>query len=168
MNSTVTRTRFPFPHHERSYFTYDSINATDNNPGLYATFGPIEMEADGVYSTPLASIASNETSSYGVTQVKRKTTYTFNAGGWAYQLTDDAGETYWMQSYSTQLYPFNTTLLQDPEAVTELMTGLPQGWTYEAFIIPEDAQLLADGTAFVVTDQFMNTYQRTNEPFVKP
>ena len=64
-------------------------------------------------------------------------------GSWVHQLTSNEGDTYWRQSYSTQLYPFNKTVLQDPKTVTEPMTGLPEGWTCDAFIISEDAQLVA-------------------------
>lgn len=40
------------------YFTYDDVETPDGdtNPGLYATFGPIEMEADGAFGPPFACL----------------------------------------------------------------------------------------------------------------
>lgn len=85
----------------------------DSNPGLYATFGPIDMEADGVFASPLADVESGEGGeTYAPTEVSRTTTYTFQGGEFVYQLTDPQGETYWMQSFSQQIYPFNATILQ--------------------------------------------------------
>lgn len=49
----------------------------------------------------------------------------------------------------------------------ELLTELPEGWAYDAFSIPDTQLLTANGTAYVVTDEFLNNYQRTNEPYVR-
>ena len=137
----------------------------DTNPGLYAPFGPIEMEADGIYQEAINSTGTDNMSSYQTSQVTRTTTYTFNAGEWVYQLTDAEGETYWLQSYSQQLYPWNATLLQDVPATRALLTELPAGWSYDAFVLPETVQQIANGTAVVLSDQYINNYQRTNEPW---
>ncbi len=43
--------------------SYDGVSTPggDANPGLYATFGPIDMEADGVFVTPLAAASADAT-----------------------------------------------------------------------------------------------------------
>lgn len=45
---------------------------------------------------------------------------------------------------------------QDAAATTDLLTELPEGWSYDAFVIPETELLIANGTAYVVTDQYLN------------
>ena len=37
---------------------------------------------------------------------------------------------------------------------------LPEGWSFEARILEEDLDLVADGEAVVIQDELENTYQR--------
>jgi hypothetical protein len=37
---------------------------------------------------------------------------------------------------------------------------LPRGWVYRMRVLTEDLNLVANGTAYVIQDSLMNSYQR--------
>lgn len=114
---------------------------------------PSPARAAGVYQQPAATAGNGEFAAYQPSPVTRTTLYKFYAGGWVYQLTDPEGQTYWMQSYSTEFYPWDAATLQDVDATRAALTELPAGWEYDAFVIFEKTPLVANGTAYVLSDQ---------------
>ena len=94
---------------------------------------------------------------YKPNEVRRDTVFTFRAGKPVFELTDPEGHVYRMQSYS-QIVNKKETL--DDLAGLGAKLKLPKGWTYSTRILDKDYDLLATGLAYVVQDDFLNTYQR--------
>ena len=42
----------------------------------------------------------------------------------------------------------------------EQQLQLPKGWTYQTRVLTEDLNVVADGTAYVLQDNLLNSYQR--------
>ena len=78
-----------------------------------------------------------------------------------YELTSPEGDVYRMQSYTQLVDP--TLTIDDLETLGERLE-LPEGWRYQARVLGEDSQLVADGLAFVINDDFLNAYQKITEP----
>ena len=38
--------------------------------------------------------------------------------------------------------------------------NIPEGWSYQARVLNEDAEVMADGLAFVINDDLANLYQK--------
>lgn len=94
---------------------------------------------------------------YKPNEVKRDTVFTFRAGKPVFELTDPQGHVYRMQSYS-QIVNKKETL--DDLAGLGAKLKLPKGWTYSTRVLDKDYDLVATGLAYVVQDDFLNTYQR--------
>ena len=58
---------------------------------------------------------------------------------------------------SDQLDP-NLTI-DDLETLGDKL-DLPAGWTYPARVLDEDSKLTADGKAYIINDELLNTYQK--------
>ena len=93
-------------------------------------------------------------------EVQRMTTYLFTAGSMVYELTSPDGEVYRMQSYAHIIDP--TLTIDDLETLGDWL-DLPEGWSYEARVLSEDSEMIADGLAFVLNDNLMNSYQKLSE-----
>lgn len=94
-------------------------------------------------------------------EVQRTTTYLFTAGSMVYELTSPDGDVYRMQSYTHIVDP--TLTIEDLETLGERLE-LPEGWSYQTRVLSEDSQLVADGLAFVLNDDLMNSYQKIIDP----
>ena len=94
---------------------------------------------------------------YSVSSVTRKTTYTFKAGEKFYELINDKNEVFTMQSGSREV---DTTLTINHLDELGARLKLPQGWTYRVRVLDHDVTYHVDGTAYVVQDEFRNTYQK--------
>lgn len=94
---------------------------------------------------------------YKSNAVKRDTVFTFSAGKPVFELTDPQGLVYRMQSYS-QIVNKNETL--DDLAGLGAKLKLPKGWTYTTRVLDKDEDLVATGVAYVLQDDFLNSYQR--------
>lgn len=124
--------------------------------GKTVDFNGIEMNLGGVIETKLweGTVGGKL---YTENEVQRTTTFTYNAGEMVYELISADGEVYRMQSYAQMIDPTLTT--DDLERLGDRLT-LPEGWRYEARILTEESLLIADGLAFVINDDFGNSYQK--------
>ena len=137
------------------------INGAMGNAALtnlkIASFGTLQMgrpgllELDSVEELPSAIVR------YVEHEVKRSNTWIYAAGNEVYELTSAAGDVYIMQSYSRMV---------DSELNIDVLAGLgrrlmlPDGWTFSSRVLDADYALVADGQAYVIQDDFANTYQR--------
>ncbi len=94
---------------------------------------------------------------YTDNEVQRTTTFTYHADNMVYELTSPSGEVYRMQSYSQLVDP--TLTIDDLETLGERLE-LPEGWRYQARVLSEDSKLTADGLAYVIADDLLNSYQK--------
>ena len=130
--------------------------------GKVAEFGGIEMRRAAVLELQLSDVDDNVGEEFYVdNEVQRTTTYLFAAGNMVYELTSPAGDVYRMQSYSHIVD--STLTIDDLETLGDRL-DLPEGWSYQARILSEDSSLVADGLAFVLNDELMNSYQKIIEP----
>lgn len=91
-------------------------------------------------------------------EIKRHTTWIFEAGKPVYELVDSKGHVYVMQSYSTEHYPQTEQTL----ASLAKQLKLPPGWHFKTGILPKTVMLEAEGDrARVLRDNLLNTYQYT-------
>lgn len=124
--------------------------------GKIANFGGIEMTQRAKLHTTIfqGSLGSKK---YTENVVNRETTYYYLKGNMVYELTSPAGDVYRMQSYSQQIDPGLT--IDDLETLGDKL-DLPAGWTYGARVLDEDSKLTADGKAYIINDELLNTYQK--------
>ena len=120
------------------------------------TFGGIEMELRAKLETKLREGTVGE-QFYVPNEVQRQTVYTYLAGKAVYELTSPEGDVYIMQSYA-QIKDKNLTL--DDLASLGSRLSLPEGWTYSTRTLDEDYELVTSGLAYVINDDFYNSYQR--------
>lgn len=131
----------------------------DEITGYYA--GPEEkiaghmMNQPGILNLSLKSLFNR--SSYSINTVTRKTTFTFKAGEKIYELINDKNEVFTMQSGSREV---DKTLSIDDLDKLGSRLKLPAGWTYRVRVLEKDVTYHVDGTAYVIQDEFRNTYQK--------
>ena len=139
------------------YWVIDAISGGGSTlAGQTAEFGGIQMTQRATLDTYLWQATIGD-QAYTPNQVKRTTVFTYFAGQKIYELISPAGETYVMQSYSQIVDP-NLTLA-DLDALGSRLT-LPQGWQYTTEILDQDLVLNAEGVAYVINDDLLNTYQK--------
>ena len=128
-------------------------------PGKTARFG--EMEARLLAEVELSPtiLLKGRSKPYEETQVKRSTRYVFLRGKPVHQLTAADGRRFVMQSYSQQV-----DAQLDMASLDNLGTRLklPHGWSYQTLTPTQDLILEASGTATVLQDDLLNTYQRVD------
>ena len=139
------------------YWTMDEIQAagtTVNN--VKESFGGIEMNLRATVDIGLFKqlLGSKQ---YRHNEVKRTTNFIYRAGGAVYELTAPGGEVYVMQSYSQIVNP---TLSMKDLGTLEQQLKLPTGWTYKSRLLDQDLSVVANGIAYVLQDNLMNSYQR--------
>ena len=136
-----------------------SAPAPVNGAPTTFTFGGIETGIRGQLATPVGTPLVGD-QDYVVNTVKRNTVWTYLQGTMVYQLTDPDGNVYVMQSYSTQVNP----ALSLPELPTLAQTlSLPTGWTFTTQTLDQQLNLVTGGTAYVVNDDFANSYQKRTD-----
>lgn len=91
-------------------------------------------------------------------QVDRETKYTYKAGELVYELTSPEGAVYIMQSYSQQKDPSLT--IDQLATLGPRLTFPTPDWSYSAYPLEQDYELVTDGVATVIQDNFLNTYQQ--------
>jgi hypothetical protein len=139
------------------YWVVNEIEAGKmSKEGKVASFGGIEMTQRASLSSTIfnGSIGNKK---YTENIVNRETTYHYWKGNMVYELTSPKGDVYRMQSYSQQIDP-NLTI-KDLETLGKRLS-LPDGWSYKARILEEDSKLVIKGTAYIINDDFLNTYQK--------
>jgi hypothetical protein len=132
------------------------VGAGATTEGKVVDFGGIEMRLVAQLETKLWEGSVGD-AFYVPNEVQRTTTYTYLAGNMVYELTSPEGQIYRMQSYAQIADPKLT--IADLEILGPRMK-LPQGWSYQARVLTENSQLKADGMAYVINDEFYNSYQR--------
>ena len=93
---------------------------------------------------------------YAETTVNRRNTFTFSRAHRVFELVAPGGKVYAMQSYAQIVDP-KLTLAQLPGLRKRLK--LPAGWLYRVRTLQRDLAVTANGRAYVVQDEFSNTYQ---------
>lgn len=139
------------------YWTMDEIQAsgkTVNN--IQESFGGIEMNLRATVTLGLMKqlIGSKQ---YSPNEITRTTNFIYKAGSPVYELTSPAGEVYMMQSYSQIVNP---SLSMKDLATLDQQLKLPAGWKYHTRKLQQDKSLIANGIAYVIQDNLMNSYQR--------
>ncbi len=101
---------------------------------------------------------------YQTRNVKRRTTWIYEAGKPIYELIDSKGHIFVMQSYSLQISP------QTEASLSQLAVKLrlPPGWQFKTGVLKKTATLsTVNDMATVVLDDFFNTYQQTSYDLLK-
>jgi len=100
---------------------------------------------------------------YKIRKVDRYTTWIYQMGMPAYELIDDKGTIYLMQSYSVQK---NYQTLKSLSRLGQQLK-LPTGWHFKTGLLKKQETLQArHHKAFVVQDDFGNTYQLAPHDFL--
>ena len=126
--------------------------------GKVSKFAGMQLRRAGIIEMQLSDAQESVGEErYIDNEVQRTTTFLFTAGNMVYELTSPEGEVYRMQSYSHIVD--DTLTIDDLETLGDRLE-LPEGWSYEARVLSEDSALIADGLAFVLNDDLMNSYQK--------
>ncbi len=139
------------------HWTIDAFEAGALQDAAVRDVGGIPMRVAGRIQVPLA-VATAGNAPYRVQSVRRDTTVRFEAGARVYELVDDAGAVFVMQSYSLQREAQTLTSL---EGLGARLTP-PAGWRFRTRVLDAPLRVTAvGGVATVTTDDLQNTYQRT-------
>jgi hypothetical protein len=90
--------------------------------------------------------------------IDRVNTWSWKKGRTIYELRSPTGATYVMQAYSQIRDPALT--IGDLSSLGSRL-ALPEGWTYRSRKLKRDFTLTARGSATIVQDELLDTYQRT-------
>ncbi|GAT32471.1 hypothetical protein TSACC_2870 [Terrimicrobium sacchariphilum] len=137
------------------HFMMDS-NAL-KNPGGVSTFDGLEARRLATVDITLPDILRGRSKPYTGNTVNRTTRYVYKAGLPVYELVSPKGDVYVMQSYSLQVDP-TLTAADLPNLGKKLK--LPKGWQYRVVTPKEDLVLTTSGTATVLQDELLNSYQK--------
>jgi hypothetical protein len=152
--------------------TYHAFTVETNGPRYWvinAVTGSGETAAgkivdlDGLEMKLIAEIemkvwdALSKYSLYKEHEVQRSNTWIFYAGNMVYELINPEGDVYRMQSYAQIVDPALT--IDDLESLGEHL-DLPEGWTFQPRLLEEDSELAADGLAYMIQDEFRNSYMK--------
>lgn len=140
------------------YWTIDGLRNSVLIDKTKTSFGGIEMRHAGTLKLSIRDVLSIG-KPYVQHQVARKTIWLFLANKPVYQLIDPDGSVYFMQSYSIQKQK------QDPGSLENLGSklSLKDGWKFRTLKLKKDFEVAAEnGVAFVVQDDFDNTYQKSS------
>jgi hypothetical protein len=139
------------------YWTVDGFTGTKPVSMEPREFGGIAMRHAGTLEVSIADMLTMG-APYTIHKVARTTTWIFEAGKPVYQLIDHAGHVYFMQSFSVE----SKQQTLDSLASLESELSLPKGWTFRSVVLSNNYSVTAvDGMAYVVQDDFKNTYQKS-------
>ena len=127
------------------------------NPGGVSTFDGLEARRLATVDINLPDILRGRSKPYTGNTVNRTTRYVFKAGLPVYELVSPKGEVYVMQSYSLEVDP-TLTAADLPNLAKKLK--MPKGWQYRVVTPKEDLVLTTSGTATVLQDELLNSYQK--------
>lgn len=127
------------------------------NPGGVSTFDGLEARKLATVDITLPDILRGRSKPYTGNTVSRTTRYVFKAGLPVYELVSPKGDVYVMQSYSLEVDP-TLTAADLPNLGKKLK--LPRGWQYRVVTPKEDLVLTTSGTATVLQDDLLNSYQK--------
>ena len=126
-------------------------------PGKTAHFGDMEARLLAQVELSPLMLLKGRSKPYEETQVKRSTRYVFLQGKPIHQLTAADGRRYVMQSYSQQI---DAQLDESGLARLGTRLKLPPDWSYQTRTPEHDLILEVTGSATVLQDDLLNTYQR--------
>lgn len=135
------------------FWVMDEITGYYN--GAEHTISGYEMNQPGILNLSPADLKNR--SAYSIHKVNRKTSYTFKKGEKVYELVSDKNEVYTMQSASREIDK-NMTIADLNNLGSRLK--LPKGWVYRVRILDQDVTYNINGTAYVIQDEFNNSYQK--------
>jgi hypothetical protein len=141
------------------YWVIDGVQAAGNTVNHEReSFGGIEMNLRATIEVGLFKQLQLfwGDPSYQATTVHRNTIWIYKAGSPVYELISPSGEHYVMQSYAQIV---NTKLSMADLPMLQKQLQLPQGWSYRTRMLTEDLHLVANGNAYVLQDNLMNSYQ---------
>jgi hypothetical protein len=96
---------------------------------------------------------------YSEKTINRDTTYIYDAGKPVYEISDDKGNVYVMQTFAEIV---DKDLAMDDLAGLGERLELPRGWSYASRVLDAEMQLIARGEAYLIQDELQNSYQRRN------
>ncbi|AOT07578.1 haloalkane dehalogenase [Pseudoalteromonas luteoviolacea] len=120
----------------------------------FRQFGDVKMR---LLTTADLSVAGGEQVPYVAGAVTRSNTWHFYQGRRVYEITDNTGQVYVMQSFSRIS---DASLQMDDLKELETRLNLPDGWHYSSRILTEPLNVTAvGGIAYVMQDELGNSYQ---------
>jgi hypothetical protein len=141
------------------FWVMDSISASGaTKDGVTKTFDDLAATQRATVSLPFRDLIFGSRP-YAVRTIHRETTYLYEAGKPVYEITDDEGRVYVMQTFAEIV---DKTLTMDDLAALGTKLKLPDGWTYSSRVLDADLTLTADGEAYLIQDELQNSYQRRN------
>lgn len=145
------------------YWVIDGFNHSNlANPAI-KTINGLAMREAGVLDIKWVDLLKSRFP-YHQHQVKRQTTWVYEAEKPLYELIDANGEVFVMQSYSIQKSP------QTEQSLSQLGTTLklPKGWIFKTGILKKEESIQAiNNLAIVVQDNLENTYQKATHDLLK-
>lgn len=144
------------------YWVIDSMKKTNLINHKQRNFGQITMREAGILHLSLSEILRGS-QPYLTHTVHRKTIWVFKANKPVYEIIDNKGHVYVMQSYSTQ------QVQQTEASLAQLgqRLSLPAGWRFRTGTLKQDQELpTVDNKAIVIQDNFSNTYQLASHDFL--
>lgn len=138
----------------RRHWVMDDIVADggETTTGNNLTVNGLEFGQRGI----LPGTETPGSTPYVATSFSRSTTYIYKKGLPTFELTDNCGTTYTMQTYSQQVNPL---LTYNKLRFLKRKLKLPMGWNYAVRRPNKELVLVAPGSTYVVQDIFANTYQ---------
>lgn len=133
------------------YWLMSSIGKNADGPQETASFGGIDMIRQAT-----VQLSSMNPAPYSVNTVDRRAVFTFGAGRPVFELVDEQGRRWVMQTWS-QVVDKNLILEDLPGLASRLQ--LPAGWSYETRLLT--SPLTVDTTtreAQVIQDDLTNSY----------
>lgn len=134
---------------------YWLMDSATGKTGPSQVFGGLRFRQ--VATIPIQTPEELAQTPYTEHTIVRRNTWKWNRGRTVYELHAPGGAAYVMQSYSQ---------IKDPSETAADLPGLgsrlqlPAGWTYTKRKLRSDLVLAARGSATVVQDDLLNTYQR--------
>jgi hypothetical protein len=131
------------------------MDTATGRTGGTQVFGPLRFRK--VATIPIHSAAELAQAPYTERTIVRRNAWTWKKGRTVFELLAPGGVRYVMQSYSLQR-DASQSLADLPSLPGRL--ALPDGWRFRQRKLRRDLVLAAHGTATVVQDDLLNTYQR--------
>ena len=132
------------------------IAAGDTRDGATKVFDGLAATQRAPLSLPFRDIVFGSRP-YSEKTVNRDTTYVYDAGKPVYEITDDGGNVYVMQTFAGIV---DKDLTMDDLAGLGGRLELPRGWSYAARTLDAELRLTASGEAHLIQDELQNSYQR--------
>ncbi len=137
------------------YFLMDQTSI--QHPGNVVSFEGLDARYLADVSIPMTSVLRGSAEPYTENKVMRTTRYLFRKGNTLHELISPQGVHYVMQTYSQQVDPNLTEA--DLDTLGKRLT-LPAGWRYKIHPLNQDYIMQTSGVAYVLQDNFKNSYQR--------